>query len=167
VDPFTPVFTALNGAEIRYVVVGGLAAVLHGHARLTADVDLVLDLEPAAAARAMRALQGLGLVPRAPVDLLDFAVPARRNAWIAEKGMRVFSLFDPAHPMTEVDLFAQSPMDFEALWSGSEAMNLGSVSVRVASVPHLVALKRLAGRPQDLLDIEALEEIQRRKGESS
>ena len=112
----------------------------------------------------MRALQGLGLVPRAPVELLDFAVPALRQAWIAEKGMRVFSLFDPAHPMREVDLFAESPLDFEILWRDSEVMDLGGGSVHVASIPHLVSLKRLAGRPQDLLDIEALEEIRRLRG---
>jgi hypothetical protein len=163
-DPFSPVFAALNRAAVRYVVVGGLATVLHGHARLTADVDLVIDLDPSAAARAMRALKSLGLVPRAPVEILDFAVPARRQAWISGKGMRVFSLYDPSQPMREVDLFAESPMDFEVLWGESEVMELGSGPVHVASIPHLVALKRMAGRPQDLLDIEALEEIGRRRG---
>jgi hypothetical protein len=43
---FEPVFLALNNAEVRYVVVGGLATVLHGYARLTADIDLVVDLAP-------------------------------------------------------------------------------------------------------------------------
>jgi hypothetical protein len=41
---FEPLFAALNRAEVRYVVVGALATVLHGYARLTADVDLVIDL---------------------------------------------------------------------------------------------------------------------------
>jgi hypothetical protein len=47
---FRPVFEALDAARVRYVVVGGLAVVLHGHARLTADLDLMIDLasEPAA-----------------------------------------------------------------------------------------------------------------------
>ncbi|MGH7318339.1 MAG: hypothetical protein ACRELA_01720 [Candidatus Rokuibacteriota bacterium] len=36
-----PVFKALNDSGVRYVVVGGLAVVLHGHARLTVDVDLI------------------------------------------------------------------------------------------------------------------------------
>jgi ABC-type tungstate transport system permease subunit len=43
VSLFEPVFEALNGAQVRYVVVGGFATVLHGHARLTADIDLVID----------------------------------------------------------------------------------------------------------------------------
>ena len=42
---FEPLFAALNAGEVRYVVVGGVATVLHGHARLTADVDLVTRRE--------------------------------------------------------------------------------------------------------------------------
>jgi hypothetical protein len=165
VDPFTPVFAALESVGVRYVIVGGLATVLHGHPRLTADVDLVIDLEPAAASRAMEALDRLGLRPRAPVRLLDFADPERRRSWIETKGLRVFSLYDPNAPMREVDLFVESPMDFEVLWRDAESMDLGGIQVRVASIPHLLTLKRMAGRPQDLLDIEALEEIQGRRGE--
>jgi hypothetical protein len=165
VDPFTPVLAALESAGVRHVVVGGLATVLHGHPRLTADLDLVIDLERTAATRAMEALDELGLRPRAPVRLVDFADPDRRRSWIETKGLRVFSLYDPGMPMREVDLFVESPIDFELLWREAETMDLGSVRVRVASIPHLVALKRIAARPQDLLDIEALEEIQKRRGE--
>lgn len=165
-NPFTPVLAALGAASVRYVIVGGLATVLHGHARLTADMDLVIDLEPRAAERAMKALGELGFVPRAPVELLDFAIPARRQSWVREKGLRVFSLFDPVHPMREVDIFAESPIDFELLWRDAAVMEIGSGSIRVASIPQLVAMKRLAGRPQDLLDIEALEEIQTRRSRS-
>ncbi len=161
-DVFGPLFSALNARGVRYVVVGGLATVLHGHARLTADVDLMLDLSPDQARKAMETLRALGLRPRAPVDLLDFAVEERRRRWIEDKGMQVFSLFDPALPLREVDLFVEHPIDFESLWGESVAMDVGGTAVRVASIPHLIGLKRLAGRPQDLLDIEALEEIQRR-----
>ncbi len=41
---FEPVFRALNDTGARYVVVGGLATVPHGYARVTADADLVVDL---------------------------------------------------------------------------------------------------------------------------
>lgn len=110
------------------MVVGGFATVLHGHARLTADIDLVIDLVPAEARKTMEALTRLGFRPRAPVDPLAFADPAIRQEWIRDKGMRVFSLWDPSK-----------------------------------AIPDLVHLKRLAGRPQDLADIEALELILRRR----
>ena len=43
---------ALNEAGVRYLIVGGLAVVAHGHARFTGDVDLVVDLEADNARRA-------------------------------------------------------------------------------------------------------------------
>jgi len=148
------------------VVVGGLAAVLHGYPRLTADIDLILDLEPSPARRAMDTFTRLGFRPRAPVDAAAFADPETRAAWIKEKGMRVFSLWDPAQPLREVDIFVEHPIPFEQLWSRAEAISLATTTVRVASIPHLIELKRLAGRPQDLQDIKALEAIQERAGKA-
>lgn len=162
---FEPLFAALDAGKVRYVVVGGVATVLHGHARLTADVDLVIDLEPAECRRAIDVLAGLGLQPRLPVDATDFADPAIRRSWIEDKGMMVFSFVDPDNPMRAVDVFAEAVLDFEELWADSVEIALRDTFVRVASIPHLIELKRLAGRPQDLADIEKLEEIRRRKEE--
>lgn len=162
---FAPLFEALAAAEVRYVVVGGLAVVLHGHARLTADIDLVVDLAPDAAHRALDALTGIGMRPRLPVAAADFADPATRESWIREKGMRVFSLWDPRNPMRVVDLFVEHPIPFEDLWNRSEIVRLAGVDVRVASIPDLIALKRMAGRPVDRSDIEALEGIERQRRE--
>jgi hypothetical protein len=158
-----PIFSALNEAGIRYLVVGGLAAVLHGHARLTSDVDMIIDLEPDQARKAMEVLVNLGFQPRAPVDAGDFADPAVRAAWMAEKGMRVFSMWDPKNPMVEIDLFVDHPILFEELWTESEIMALNETTARVVSAQHLIQLKRLAGRPQDLQDAEALEAIQKER----
>ena len=156
---FLPVFRSLNGSGTRYVTVGGVAVVLHGHARLTADLDLIVDLEPAAAGRAVRCLVDLGLKPRAPVSPLDFAEPETRAAWIADKGMQVFSMFDPGNPLLTVDLFVSHPLPFEELYARSVSCEIQGVEVRIASIADLIALKRLSDRPEDARDIEALERI--------
>lgn len=158
---FEPLFKAMNDAGVRYVVVGGLAVVLHGHARLTVDVDLVVDLDEEQALRAIDTLVGAGLHPRVPVDPRDFAVRSVREGWIRDRGMQVFSMFDPSNPMRVVDLFVDHPIPFEDLWSRSAEVELRDTTVRVASIPDLIRLKRLAGRPQDRADIEQLEAIQR------
>lgn len=163
---FEPIFEALSHGGGRYVVVGGVAVVLHGHVRLTADLDLVVDLEPEAARRTVEVFEGLGLVPRAPVAALDFAVRERREEWIREKGITVFSLFDPRNPLLAVDLFVDPPLPFEELWERSEVMRIGGAEVRVASISDLVRMKRAVGRPRDLEDVERLREIEQERERS-
>jgi hypothetical protein len=153
------VFAALNEHGIRYVVVGGVAVVLHGHARLTVDLDLVIDLATEPTANALELLAGLGFRPRLPVRAEDFADPAIRRDWVEQRHMQVFSLYDPADPLREIDIFATYPVPFEQLYAASALVPLGEVSVRVASVDHLVAMKEAAHRPQDLADIEALRRL--------
>jgi hypothetical protein len=159
---YDDVFVALHHAGVRYVVVGGTAVVLQGHARLTVDLDLVVDLAAEPAGAAMRALTGLGLQPRLPVAATDFADEATRRGWVEHRNLKVFSLFDPASPAREVDVFATEPLPFDDLASAATVVAIAGVPVKVASRQHLIALKRLAGRPQDLADIEALEQLEGR-----
>lgn len=58
--PIPDVLLALSRASVRYVVVGGLAAVMHGVARVTYDLDLVIELTPEACTRAIDALLAIG-----------------------------------------------------------------------------------------------------------
>lgn len=160
---FEPIFQALNVAGVRYVVVGGLATVLHGYARLTADVDLVVDLAPEEAGRVIQTLVAMGFRPQVPVDPKTFADRTTRELWIKEKHMQAFSLFDPANPMRVVDLLLEHVVAFEDLWAHSQEASLHSTKIRIASIEHLITLKRRAGRPQDLADIEQLEAIRRQK----
>jgi hypothetical protein len=160
---YVPVFEALNDLQVRYVVVGGLATVLHGYARLTADIDLIVDLEPEEIRKGIDALIKHGMIPRLPVDPYDFAKPDIRRHWIEEKNMRVFSMWKPDEPLLSVDLFVEHPIEFDLMWSRAAVIALGPVSVRIASIPDLIALKRLANRPQDLIDIEKLTEIENLK----
>ena len=147
------------------MVVGGVATVLHGYARLTADVDLILDLEREAAAWAMRALAAVGLRPRVPVDPEDFADERVRSGWVHVKGMRVFSLFKPDDPLLSVDVFAEHPVDFEGLYERAEVCDIDTIPVRIASIADLIHLKQLADRPRDRDDVAKLKEILRLKGE--
>lgn len=162
---FEPILEALNEAGVRYVVVGGVAVVLHGHARLTADLDIAVDLAPEAARDAVAALVAMGFRPRVPVDASDFADASIRARWIEQQGMTVFAMWDPGNPMRSVDIFVENPIDFEELWANADTVDLVETSARVASISDLIRLKRIAGRPQDLTDIDALEAILIRKEE--
>jgi len=79
--PLLDVLARLVAADVRAVVVGGVAVVLHGHPRLTADLDIVLDLAPENVRPAPEVLAHAGLVPRLPVDVHGFADEETRERW--------------------------------------------------------------------------------------
>lgn len=153
------ILEALDAAGVRYVVVGGVAVVLHGHLRFTADLDLIIALERENVRATLDTLKALGFQPRAPVAAELFADPETRACWVRDKGLTVFSLWSSRFPGTDVDLFAEEPIPFADLSARAKRVSLPPMSVPVASIPDLVTLKRAAGRPMDLEDIAALERI--------
>ncbi|GAC1611968.1 MAG: hypothetical protein NVS3B26_30180 [Mycobacteriales bacterium] len=160
---YDDVYAALEKAAVRYVVVGGMAVGLSGHVRATVDLDIVVDLDPAAAQQAVYALEAVGLLPRVPVSAADFADPAVRETWIRDKHMQVLSFYDPQHLAREVDVFVAYPLDFEALIARAVPTAVGDLLVPVAAPEHLIEMKLAAGRPRDLDDVEALQRLQARK----
>ncbi len=160
---FLPLIQKFNRERVSYIVVGGLATVLHGHSRLTMDVDLVVGLDKPNALKALKILSKLGYKPRVPVDPQGFADPMQRAAWIKEKGLMVFSFYKSDNPLIGIDFFVDYPMDFKALLSRSVIKNLGAVPIRICSIPDLIKMKRKAGRPKDLEDVRILEIIKNEK----
>jgi len=153
---FIGLFAILDVARVRFVLVGGLALVLHGLDRLTADVDLVIDLSAESARATVRSLTATGYRPLAPVDPLALADPAQRLEWQTTRNMQVFSLWDSSNTRPTVDIMLAPEVPFEDLWAAASVMDLGGHAVRVASIEHLIRMKAAAGRAQDLADIERL-----------
>ncbi len=165
IESIEAVFRALNDASVRYLIAGGLAVAAHGHLRFTADVDLILDLEDDNTRRALAALASLGYRPRAPVPMEQFADPAMRRRWMAEKGLTVFSLYSPMHQATEVDLFVEAPFDFARAYQSALRVELAPhVAAPFVGYADLVELKRKAARPVDLSDLDQLRIIKERGG---
>ena len=158
------IFAALNEARVDYVVVDGFAVIMHGHLRATRDLDLVVGLEPGNCSRALDALAGLGLRPRLPVALSDFANPETRRDWNENHHMLVFQLWDPANPLRSVDVFAREPFAIGTMLAEATIEDYDGVRIPVASIRHLIAMKLEAGRRNDLDDVEALREIARETG---
>ncbi len=154
------ILTALANSGARYLVVGGVAVVLHGHPRFTADLDVAAQMDRENLERLIDALEALDYRPRAPVPARDFTDEKIREGWIRDKGLVVFSLSSPRFPATEVDLFVREPFDFETAYSRALHVDLAGTAVTVASIPDLIEIKRAAGRPQDLQDVAALLAIQ-------
>ena len=153
------IFRALNAEHVRYLVVGGLAVVVHGHPRFTADIDLVVALDPENARRVVDVLGREGFRPRAPVPLSAFADAAERARWVEEKGLIALSLWNPSVPLAEVDLFVKEPFAFDDHYGRAHEVSIGGERVRVIAREDLIAMKRAAGRPKDLDDVRVLESL--------
>jgi hypothetical protein len=132
------VLAALNREGVRYLVAGGVAVVLHGYLRTTADLDLVLELEPENVRKAIRALEAVGYQPRAPVSAEDFADSSIRERWIREKNLEVFSMWSRENPLLEVDLLAREPLDFEDAYARATPTVLKTTTTRVVPLPLLI-----------------------------
>jgi hypothetical protein len=141
------VFEGLEAEGVRYVVVGGMAVVLHGHERHVKDLDIVVDPAPVAARRVAAALMSLGFVPTLPLPL---------------EMLTVLTMIDGAGRV--VDVFARYHVPFGELWSASERVRAGEGLVRICSIEHLIRVKHLVTRPDDPKDIEALLAIERTRG---
>lgn len=156
---FELILDALTEGGVRFVVVGGVAVVLHGLPRFTADLDLVVALDRENALGAIGVLETLGYKPRAPVRAEDFADPSLRENWAREKGMTVFTLWSSKLPATEIDIFVQEPIPFDELSARAVRVMVGRHEVGIASAADLIRMKTEAGRPQDLNDVAELERI--------
>jgi hypothetical protein len=164
---YEDVFKKLDEKGVRYLVVGGVALVLHGVIRLTADLDLMVWLDEGNLAKFIVAMKEIGYKPKVPVKAEEFIDPAKRQLWKEEKGMQVFSFYHPAKPMNLIDVFVDEPIDFLTSERRKVTMKAKQIKIPVISKGDLIKLKRLAGRPQDLADIDALNELERLKEEEA
>lgn len=154
------VVKALNAARVQYLIVGGVAVVAHGYERFTRDLDLVIGLERENITRGLRALLRIGYNIRIPVTPEQFADPALREEWRRDKNMIVLQLWSDEHKRTPIDVFVYEPFDFAKEFARATRQPvLGKETAPVLNRETLIALKKSAGRPQDLADVEKLEKI--------
>jgi hypothetical protein len=155
---FEAVASAFERAGVRYLIVGGLAVNVYGYRRLTADIDIVMELLPDNIERAFQALLSLSFKPVVPVTQAQFADAVTREALIRDKGMVVLSFWSEAHPGTTVDVFSSEPFEFETEYGRAKVMPLtADLAVRIVARDTLLAMKRATGRAKDLADVEYLE----------
>ncbi|MCO6429389.1 MAG: nucleotidyl transferase AbiEii/AbiGii toxin family protein [Deltaproteobacteria bacterium] len=156
---FERILKAFADESLRYAIIGGIAVNLHGYNRLTGDLDIVMPLDNGNISKFVKICRSLGLVPRLPVKLEDFALEERRNSWISEKNMKVFSVYNPSNPLEHVDVKIDRPDKINSYLDNSQSLLAGEIPIVVVSLEDLIALKKESGRERDLVDIRALERL--------
>ncbi len=164
-NPFLSLFRELNASRVKYLVAGGVAVNLYGIERATGDVDIAIALDLRNTEAFVGAAKRLGLVPKVPVKIEEFTDPGNRKRWREEKGMLVFSLYDPRNPFFLLDVMTEAPFDFDEVYPRRDRRSFHGVAVPVVPLDDLVRMKRKAGRKQDLADVVHLSRLgKERKG---
>lgn len=155
---FERMLAALGDAGVEFILVGGMAATVHGSARLTQDVDVVYRRSPENFMRLVVALS-------AHFPYLRGAPPGLPFRW-DERTLRAGLNFTWTTILGDIDLLGEITGGgrYEDLFAGSVEIRVFDRSVRVLALDQLISAKRAAGRPKDLealAELEALREERR------
>jgi len=144
----------LAEADVRFVLVGGLAVNAWGYLRATRDVDVVPDPSQANLSRLDVLLKELG----GRVDVGGRLLDANSISTFLRTGDRTLVATDLGH----VDVLQGLPQvpSFATLDAAATEVEIGGLIVRVCSLEHLLEMKRASERPRDRDDLDALEAAQ-------
>jgi Nucleotidyl transferase AbiEii toxin, Type IV TA system len=139
---------------VDFVVIGGIAAVLHGSARNTFDLDICVATDDANLAALGDVLTALGATLKGVEEDVPFVPDART---LRQEELTLVT------PLGELDVLSRpsGAPTYQELRRNADRYDLGGFNVSVASVDDLIAMKQAAGRAKDLIDIEELEAIKR------
>ena len=138
---------SLNAHSVRYVVIGAAAFPVHGYARATLDVDILIDASEENARRTWQALHDFGY------DVTDLTVEALRTKKIL---IRQYLVETDVRPFVAGVAFAE-------VWVNRVAGEVGKTTAWFASLDDLIRMKEAAGRPKYLEDLRVLRRLRARR----
>ena len=158
-----PLLQALARHGVDFVVVGGLAGLAHGSAYPTYDLDVAYSRDRANLQRLADALKEIGVTLRGAPTNLPFQLDAQSLANGAN------FTFDTSFGSFDILGDVAGIKSYEELRLRSKEERIAGVEVRVASLDHLIAMKRAANRVKDQLMaleyVELADEIRKREAE--
>ena len=136
------VFKSLQQHDVKYVVIGGIAAVLYGVPRATFDLDILIEATPKNAQRLIDAF----------IDA-ELGTASLTNAdEILANEITIFK------DRVRIDVQISTPgLEFERAWQKKQSMEYQGQTFYVVSLEDLIKSKRAAGRDVDLEDARLLE----------
>lgn len=143
-DRLQDVLKSLHLNEVKYLVIGGIAAILHGVPRATLDLDILIEPTLENAGRLLKAFREAGL---GTADLIEPDQLLLQEIIVFKDRVRI-------------DVQTSTPgISFEEAWRNRVTKKAGIETATVLSRSDLIASKRASGRRIDLDDVEALEAI--------
>jgi predicted nucleotidyltransferase len=159
---FPAMLTALVSNNVRFVVVGGLAAAAHGSSRVTNDLDICYDAVDSTNLDLLgKVLAGWQAYPRGVEQGLPFIMDGRTL-----RGAPILTLTTSEGDIDVLDRIAGIGA-YAEVRKHSEKITAFGVSFRVLDLPSLIKAKRAAGRPRDFDHLPELEALLALRDKSS
>jgi hypothetical protein len=158
---FAALLRALSEAGVEYIVIGGVAASIHGSVRSTLDVDIVYRRTPENIRRLV-----LALTPHHPY--LRGAPPGLPFRWdeaTIQRGLNFALTTDLGDLDTLGEIVGGG--GYDALLATTEVVHALDLDCRLLRLDRLIEVKRAAGRPKDFEAIAELELILARRRSSA
>ena len=141
---FSDLLNLFKVNQVKYMVIGGYAVVQYTEPRFTKDLDLWISTHPDNAEAVFNALKEFG-APLEDMTPKDFS----EEGYFYQMGV----------PPVRVDILMGIPgVQFDEAWERRVEVQFDDVPVTIIAKQDLIAAKRAAGRPQDLLDADSLEQ---------
>jgi hypothetical protein len=146
--------SALDKADVSYAIVGGYAVALHGAVRGTVDVDVAIQWSLKNLQNAEHAFKQLGLVSLIPITAETLFL--FREEYIQNRNLIAWNFYDPANPLHQVDIIIN--YDLKSV-RNTKPIKTPLGTIRILSLNELIKMKKASGRPQDLEDVKALNNL--------
>jgi hypothetical protein len=140
-----PILRALLEHDVDFVLIGGLAGIVHGSSYPSYDVDIAYARDAENLKRLAAALRELGATLRGAPKNLPFKLDSRTL-----KNGSHFT-FETKHGSLDILSDPDGSPPYPKLRQAGSAEDIEGESIRVASLDHLIAMKEAAGRPKDQL----------------
>ena len=150
---FETLLAALDDGDIAFIIIGGLAATIHGSSRLTQDIDIVYERSDENVERLVRAF-----APHNPY--LRGTPPGLPFEWSADTIRRGLN-FTLTTAVGDIDILGEivGGGSYDDLIPHTTTVELFARTYRCLDLPRLIHVKRAAGRPKDLEVIAELEAL--------
>lgn len=141
--------------DLEFLIAGGVAAQLYGSSRVTMDLDLIPSMKTKQWQKLIARLDanGFAAIDATTDEILN---PTHLRKWARARGAIALRMRREAPPLT-IDLLFQLGEHYEYYKGRCRTVGEGNEVLRVVSSDDLIEMKRAAGRPQDMLDIAAIE----------
>lgn len=148
--------SALVGGGVDFVIVGGVAVILQAMPRFTKDLDICYSTEQ----DNLDALGGVLVALKARLRGVSEEVPFVPDG----RTLRRTQIVCLTTPEGDIDLLVapDGAPPYKTLRRRADVMELSGHQIRIASIEDMLAMKRAAGRPVDIVDVESLEAARRR-----